>query len=961
LRRGREATLQVFEMLAKPVQRAIVKRWGEGFQFTEPQLKAIPLILKGVNLLLVAPTATGKTEAAILPILSQLVSIPERPPGIKILYITPLRALNRDMLDRLNWWGGELGVKVAVRHGDTEVSERTKQARFPPEMLITTPETLQAVMSGFIMRRHLRQVRWVVIDEVHELAEDKRGSQLSLGLERLRWIANHDFQVVGLSATVGTPEVVAKYLVGVDRPVEVVKVSTARMMKLKVVYPDVSPEDYELAARLYTHPEVASRLRLIRSLVEKHRSTLLFVNTRAIAEVLSSRFHVWDLNFPVSVHHGSLSKPSRIEAERGLKSGSLKGLICTSSLELGIDVGRIDLVIQYNSPRQVTRLVQRIGRSGHGVGRTAKGVIITADPDDTLEAMVICRKAVNEELEPVKIPEKPLDALNHQIVGALMNKKKWKLNELLNLFLKAYPYRNLTGEDVRKVLSYMHSRYPRLAWFDESDGTILAPRNTRPAYEYFFEELSMIPDEKSYLVVDEATNTPVGTLDEPFVAEFGEPGVKFTFRGSLWRIRSILGSEIYVTPVNDPTGAIPSWVGEEIPVPFSVAQEVGGIRRIVEDKLKSGSSLEDVAKLLKKNYSADEETIIRAIGELKDQVESGFPVPTDRRILVELWGDLAVIHVHLGTLGNRTLARVLGDAVAEVLGYTVMVQQDPYRIVLQTGGKLKPEDIRDLLIKLGEEEVEGRVKRAIWRFNLFKRRVIHVARRFGALAKGVDVVNISAKKLAEAFEGTVIEDESVREFLSADMEVDTLNLFLRDLKSGKLEVIAIRSSKPSPITARALERMARKTELIPPERLQRIIIESAKARLLNESRYLICTNCWDWYAPVRVKDLSDHPSCPRCSSRALAPLDVDESLILKLVKKRGEPSTTDERRIVEWALSVAPLVDKYGKVALIVLAGRRIDADDAKQILSKTSSLNDELVSLVVEAEKKALRRRLWP
>ncbi|MCS7365060.1 MAG: DEAD/DEAH box helicase, partial [archaeon GB-1867-035] len=288
-----------FQLLAKPVRKALIKR---GFrQPTQPQEEAIPLILQGKNVLLIAPTATGKTEAALLPVFSMYIEKPIKPPGIKILYITPLRALNRDMLERFEWWSKELDIKVAVRHGDTEQSERTMQARSPPDLLITTPETLQAILSGKVMRRHLSHVQWVIIDEIHELAEDKRGSQLSLGLERLRYICGRDFQVIGLSATIGSPSLVAQFLVGVGRPVEIVQVPVARLMKLKVVFPEPSSEDYELAAKLYTHPEVATRLRLIRNLIEGHKSVLLFVNTRAIAEVLASRFKVWDLNFPVSV------------------------------------------------------------------------------------------------------------------------------------------------------------------------------------------------------------------------------------------------------------------------------------------------------------------------------------------------------------------------------------------------------------------------------------------------------------------------------------------------------------------------------------------------------------------------------------------------------------------------------------------------------------------------------------
>lgn len=942
----------------KPVQEAIAKR---GFrQPTETQERAIPLILQGRNLLIIAPTATGKTEAALLPIFSLYLQQSPHPPGVKILYITPLRALNRDLLERLEWWGMELGIKVAVRHGDTEASERSKQAKFPPDMLITTPETLQALMSGYVMRRHLRQVRWVVVDEVHELAEDKRGSQLALALERLRWVALRDFQVVGLSATVGSPEVVARFLVGGNRPVDIVKVPVARMMKIRVVYPDVRADDYELAAKTYTHPEVAARLRLINELVSSRKSVLLFVNTRSMAEVLASRFKVWDVNAPISIHHGSLSKPSRLAAEQGLKSGLLKGLVCTSSLELGIDIGHVDLVIQYMSPRQVTRLVQRVGRSGHRVGLVAEGVVITADPDDTLEAMVICKKALSEELEPVRIPPKPLDVLNHQIAACLINKRKWRFEELLELFSRAYPYRDLSIEDLSKVLSYMHNRYPRLAWVDEADRVVLAPRNHRPLYEYFFSELSMIPDEKSYLVIDTSTDSPVGTLDESFVAEYGEPGVKFVFRGSLWRLRSIASDCIYVEPASDPTGAIPSWVGEEIPVPLSVAQEVGRIRRYVEEGLRGGCGLRELAEELSRQYCSDPDSVMRAIAEVEEQVRAEAPVPSDVLVLVEDWGEgIVVVHAHLGTLANRALGRLLGDALAERLLLPVAVQQDPYRVILYAHrGGLRSKDVVEELERLKGLDLEAALRASAWRLGLFKRRLIHVARRFGAISKSRDAASVSIRRLMEAFRDTPIEEEALKEFMSNDVDLEGVKCLLKWLEEGSVKLVQVCGSSPTPMTRKALERASRRTELIPPERMHRIIVESAKARLLNEVRYLVCTGCWGWFEALRVMDLPDRPSCPKCGSRALAPLDLDERQVRRLLEKASGAKGRADGRALKRVLRMADLVQRYGKPAVFVLAGRGVEPEVAEEILRKSSLIGDELTELVINAEKEALRKR---
>jgi len=954
--------MNAFDMLAKPVRRLVEQR---GFEApTEPQEKTVPKILEGKNVLLISPTATGKTEAAVLPVLSMLIQMAERPHGIKVLYITPLRALNRDLLERLEWWCNNLDVKLAVRHGDTETSERSRQARSPPDMLITTPETLQAIMPGWVMRQHLQQVRWVIIDEVHEMADSKRGSQLSLALERLRWITGKEFQIIGLSATIGSPNKVAQFLVGNGRGVEIVKVPVARLMRLKILFPQPSSEDAELASTLFTHPEVAARLRLIREYIEKQKSVLLFTNTRAISEVLASRFKVWDIDFPVSIHHGSLAKPSRIAAERGLKNGELKGLVCTSSLELGIDVGRIDLVIQYMSPRQVTRLIQRVGRSGHRIGRIAKGLIITMDSDDTLEAMVIGRMAYKEELEPVDIPQKPYDALAHQMIGLLMKKKRWYFYEIYDLFKKAYPYADLTLEDIQKVLEYMHSRYPRLAWVSFEDMLTIKPRRTKALYEYYFENLSMIPDEKQYLVVDETSNAAVGILDEAFVAEYGKPGVKFIIRGSPWKILNIYGDKIYVKPVDDPTGAIPSWVGEEIPVPFEVAQEVGWVRGFVEEQVKSGVELEEISARLTKKYPVDEDTIMRALLETVEHVKRDLPAPTDKRIILEDWEDFVIIHANFGSLTNRALAQLIGHVLSEQTGYTVAVQHDPYRIFIQTMGVANADSILSLfneMKQMPESTIRDMLTRATVKTGIFKRRMVHVARRFGALKRWVDFSTISLRKLMKSFEGTAIFDEALKETFTKDLDLEHTIRVLNEVRKGEVEVQKLETKGVvTPIARVGIERVGMKTDLIPPERMKLILVESAKARLLNEVRTFVCTNCWDYLEMIRIKDLPDKPTCPMCGSAALGVLGKEEDQIRALVEKRGEKLTKIERKWKEQALGTARLMSEYGKPAAVAFAGRKLKISDVEDVLQEERELTDRFFELVIESERKALKRRFW-
>lgn len=956
----RDPSENAFEMLVKPVRRLIEQR--EFSKPTQPQEKTIPKILEGKNVLLISPTATGKTEAAILPVLSMLLQEPQKVLGIKVLYITPLRALNRDMLERLEWWCNNLDVKLAVRHGDTETKERTRQARSPPTILITTPETLQAILSGWLMRQHLQSVKWVIVDEVHEMADSKRGSQLSLALERLRNLIGRDFQMIGLSATIGSPEKVAQFLVGSNRSVEIVHVPVARLMRLKIVFPKPAEEDARLAGQLYTHPEVAARLRIIRDYMSKHKSVLLFTNTRAISEVLASRFKVWDIDFPVSIHHGSLAKPSRIAAETGLKRGELKGLICTSSLELGIDVGRIDLVVQYMSPRQVTRLIQRVGRSGHRIGRIAEGLVVGMDSDDTLEALATARRALKEDLEPVEIPPKPYDALTHQIAGLLLKNRRLEFDEILESFRNAYPYQDLTIEDVEKILKYMHQRFPRLAWVSFEDKVILKPRRAKALFEYYFDNLSMIPDQKQFLVVDESSDSSIGILDEAFMADYGKPGTKFIIRGSPWQILHTTEERVYVKPVDDPTGAIPSWIGEEIPVPFEITQEVGSIRGFVEEKMRNGLSPEEIGVLLSEKYPSDKDTILRALTETIEQVNAGLSVPTDKRIVVEDWEEFVIIHANFGSLTNRALAQLLGQVLSEKIGYGIVVQHDPYRIFVQTMGAANADRILavfDELRAMPDQAIRDTLTRSTVKTGLFKRRIIHVARRFGALKKWADFSNVSLQKLITSFEDTPIYEEGLKEVFTKDLDAERLVYVLEKIREDEIQLQKVETEgNATPVARVGIERVSMKTDLIPPERMRAVLIESAKARLLNETDDFVCTNCWNYLEMVRVKDLPEKPKCPKCGSSAIGLLKVGEEKALPLIEKKGQKLTKAEEKLQKQALQTAQIIAKYGKAAAVALSARKVQPSYVAEVLEKEPKLNDRFYELVLEAERKTISKR---
>lgn len=926
-----------FAALHEAIRSALAER---GFnEPTEPQKLAIPLILEGHNVLIIAPTGSGKTEAAILPIFSKLLELNPKDPGIYVLYITPLRALNRDLLDRLKWWGSKLGISVDVRHGDTDEADRQRQSRNPPHMLITTPEMLQAILTGKRLLEHLKQLRWVVVDEVHELAEDKRGVQLSVTLERLRYHAGRELQIVGLSATVGSVDEVAKFLFGVGRPYRIVQVNIVRRMRLDVIRPAPTEKDREDAQRLSTHEEVVARLRAIKELVEGHKTTLIFVNTRSMAELLGFRLAQAYPDLPISVHHSSLSKMVRLSVESGLKSGELKAVVATSSLELGIDIGHVDLVIQYISPHQVVRLVQRVGRSGHKLTLMPKGVIIGEDVNDVLEAFEIIRRAKAGLLEATKVPYKPYDVLANQIAAFLMLKPRWKIQELYEVIRRAYPYRDLTPDELRRVAKFMGQLRPRLALYFEEDDVVVRPRS-RGFYRYFYETLSMIPDERQYAVINIKTGELIGTLDEAFVAEYGSPGVKFVFRGRPWVIAEVDGRAIKVAEINDPTGAIPSWVGEEIPVPFEVAQGVGALK----GRLR-GLDRDDAVKALM-DMGMSREVAEYVVEELFKQPAEF--LPDDKTIVVEQFAEnIVIVHAHLGTLANRTLSKLLGELLIKELEVPVGFHQDPYSVIIQASRPLDAELVAKNIYKLAglqPTELAELVKAALIKSGSFKRRFLHVAKRFGAIDKEADIYSVSIGKLVEAFSGTPVFDEVLRETLEQDIDLESLWRVLQGLREGRVALKVVRGQ--TYLGKVAYDKLAHRLEVIPPERLRRLVLESTKARLLNTSMVFVCADC-GWTGLMKVGEVYE-VKCPKCGG----PLGVIRYFSTDNIER-------EVKRRAEEAARTRALLEKYGWKGLYALASR-VPLEDLEALLAKTNGADlNKLTEMLIEAEKEHLKARL--
>ncbi len=938
--------MSVFSLLNPGIQRALAK---QGFTNpTQPQVETIPAVLAGEHVLLIAPTGSGKTESAVLPVFNSILAKNgEQRRGISVLYITPLRALNRDMLSRLDWWGKELSIRVAVRHGDTTAYERQKQSLKPPDFLVTTPETLQIMLTGKRLRNNLRTVTHVIIDEVHELASSKRGAQLSIALERLVEVCG-EFQRIGLSATVGRPDEVARFLAGTDRTAHLVEVSLIKQLDFDVLCPKPSPEDLGSSKKLLCSPEVASHLRVISELVEKHRSTLIFVNTREAAEMLGSRFNM--LGLPIGVHHGSLSKEARIEAENNFKGGVLRGLICTSSMELGIDIGDVDHVIQYMSPRQVTRLIQRVGRSGHWVGERSSGTIITIGADDAAESSAITRRARAGEIETIELHENSADTLANQVCGMALDFREISVEKIYSIVRRAYPFRALKLEMLRAVIKQLIDT--RLLWFE--DDTV---GRKQKCLQYFYENLSMIPDEKRFEIFDIVSGKTVGALDEVFVADFAKPGAVFIAKGEMWRIIEVITdkSRIKVEPIRDPGGEIPNWSGEEIPVPYEVAQEVGGIRKRIVEKLEDGASAEKIIEEYRKEYPADSEAAGEILGLMQKQRKAGLIAPTNDTAVIEQDGTSIVINVCGGHRVNETLGRALTSLLAARFGSSVAMEIDPYRIKLELPRMFHAEKIKELLMSTSPEHIEPIIEMTLKNTMLLKWKMVHVARKFGALSRDVDYERISMKKLLDVFEHTPMYDEAVREIFHDKLDIERAKTVLESIQKGSVKLVV---QHVSPIGEAGF--MGGR-ELMAPERADSSIIMALKSRIMDDHVILFCLNCKKWKSSTVVKRVPERPQCPLCSSRLIAALKPWEEEEIKLVKKPEKEKTEEERKRTARVYRNASLVLSQGKTAAIALASRGIGPETASRVIRKMREDEEEFYRDILIAERNyAKTKRFW-
>ena len=943
-----------FALLQRPVREQLGKL--EIAEASDIQKLAIRPILEGKNALLIAPTGTGKTLAAVLPVFDLFVAARGRNEtrGISILYVTPLRALNRDILRRLSEIGADLGIKVQVRHGDTPTATRALQARAPPDMLITTPETLQAILPGKRMRQHLRNVRWVVVDEIHELATDKRGVQLALGLERLRNLTNQDLQRIGLSATVGDEDRIAKCLAGSDRDIVIVKSKEGRGFEVKVDYVSPTSADREQSEKFSVPPSSIGRARRIAQLIDEKNSVLVFTNTREHAEAVGSQLRALDSHAPVRVHHGSLSREIREEVERDFHSGKVKAVVCTSSLELGIDVGSVDFIIQYMSPRQATRLIQRIGRSEHRLRGTAKGIIVGASVDDILESAVIARNAKKEKLEPTIIHENALDVLAHQIAGLILDLRRFTVGEAFEIVKRAYPYRGLTPEAFMSVVKQLHAG--RVITVQED---ILRPRSPN-TFRYYFQNISMIPDVKRYVVFDFFRKRKIGTLDQDFVARKCKSGTELIMHGQTWKVIAVNEHElsVEVEPTTPTLNAIPSWEGEIIPVSYDVASEVGHLRGAIAASVDNSERLAQVAD----NLDVTREAVQKAVESITSQVE-GYPVPTDTVAVVEKFENCIVVHACLGTLANETLSLALASLLSSRLGVNVAAQTDSYRIALICPFKIEPRLVENELRKLTPDHLEEVVGTSLGISDTFAWRHWHVAKRFGVVERAAEYKASRARLLVKIFKDTPIGEETKREVFLEKLDLEHAKEFIRRISDGaiSLQVVQAKDGSCSALALPIVDKII-PHDLLRPAIPSKSLTQIIKERLLASRVRLVCLYKGDWDGIRVVGDLPEMIRCPNCKSTLVAATYLGDDELAKLVKRRArrQQVSGEEDQAYRRAWLSASLMQTYGKKAAIAMSGRGVGPSTAVRVLRRLHRTEEDFYVDILKAERDYARTRLF-
>lgn len=887
-------------------------------KLTEIQKKASPAILQKKDCLVIAPTGSGKTECSVIPIFS-LVKNVKKIGKIKTLYITPLRALNRDVFRRITKYAHENQLTLEIRHGDTSQKDRKKITENPPDILITTPETLVILLTQVKMLSALTDLEWIVIDEVHELLSSERGSQLSLSVERLELNSKYPLTKIGLSATVGNFEEAGKFVVGTKRKCEIIRDTSVRKYDVKVKYVDGTISD------------VAQKIIDYVIELELDSPILLFTNTRGEAEFLASILKEKS-SIPIELHHGSLSKQVREETELTLREGKRGIVVCTSSLELGLDIGSIELVIHYGSPRQVSKFVQRIGRSKHNRDASAQGLIITNNSDDEFETRAILDRIHEGSIEEQTIHEGSLDVLAHHLVGLSMQIGEISIKQAFDLVIKAYPFRNLKIEDLFDVLHLLDSNY--LIFFDRTKMTYWKKGGS---FKYYFENLSTISDILKFKVFDSVGKKIIGSLDQRFVGDFGDSGNIFVLKGSQWRILNVdeKSFSVNVEPFRGGGVTVPYWEGESIPIDYKTARKVGSFR----SKVKNG------------NFTLTNKIIEKLTID---------PIPDENNIVIESnrsQGSL-VIHSCMGSKINSTLSTLLSSILSTMLGSVVDSRSDGYRIVLSSTARISEKLFIEIL--KDDYDLQSVVSTSLIGTHNVNWRTWCVAKKFGVVGRGAVYERKSARFLYERYSKTALVHEALRELFHDKYDLKNTKKILKNIKDDEIHVTWLEVDKFSKLAEPVLDHTAK--YYASPANLDKGIIDLVKARLEKTKHRLICARCGKWERVMQTHEVKNLMICPYCKTRQITATYYSDYDLPKIIRKKhdGKKLSAEEKYKFVRAWKVAALVENFGKTAITVISGYGVGADTAARILRNMVD-EEHLFKQIYEAERQyVVTRGFW-
>jgi len=961
------------------------------WKLTAIQKASIPSLVDGLDRLLIAPTGSGKTEAAILPLTSRLLS--EEWGGLSILYITPLRALNRDIDRRLSEMLSSLGLEVGVRHGDTSAKERLRQSRKPPNLLVTTPETAQIMLLGSRLRKHLSGVKSIILDEVHEMASSERGSQMLVGLERIKSLSNRPIQMVGLSATVGNPIEVANWF---SKDSEPIIGSSPRITDVLVHREPASRDDELLSQEWSVSPNSVAAFRRLALEIAEESPSLVFVNSRSTAETVSQRLISLAPNLNIGVHHGSLAAETRKDMENSLQKGELDGLICTSSLELGIDVGSVRRVHQLQSPRSVERLLQRVGRAEHRVGGAGRGSILAWDVDEIAECAVISRRAIAGELEGVEWRKNPRIVAANQFMQMAIERTVVPLKMATEIIQRCSIFTEWRHQDTLDVLRVLSSRWmlklvenpvssdptewPSKLWKELSQRVGDGVPQDRPKWDEEIDEgekeiwkgqligvlpnslkegwfspsgrlgktrsehFSMIPDEVSYRVRDLVSSRVIGSVDEAFVLSLGEESRGFVMAGRTWEVIDADpdSEELVVSPIKE-HGSAPIWSGELPPVPMSIAREVGKLRRAVYKSLLVEECEVDLSE-----YPLSDEAMSYLVSSVVEHHETSGAIPDDLTITIEQRNDSVTVNTCTGSRINETLGHFLqamGSLKEGKMGRTVI---DPYRVTVQVPGT-RAGDIIEWLNGTPPQALESILRMTIPNGRSIRWRMVQVAKKMGVLRKGIDPRKVNIEGMMERYRGTSVVEDSLDKLFHERMDIDSTTDLLNKLQNGSIN---LRFTPPG----RLGMPVSVEKDLLLPSWSDKELRERVESRLLNERVVMICLNCRG-KSRKRVGAMNEEvQACTSCGGEMQAcAAERIENLLTEWI------SSKDPKISLRMSKN-AELVRFFGFEAVMCLMGRGVGEDTAARILrSHKRGDRVELLRSIQQAELKYARtRRFW-